>query len=38
MNSEIIELNKMLCKNCKETKYEKCTKCRVYQLVNSLVS
>jgi len=38
MKSEIIELNKMLCKNCNETKYEKCQECRVYQLINSLAS
>jgi len=38
MNSEIIEINKMLCKGCKETKYEKCQECRVYKLINSLIS
>lgn len=38
MKPEVIELNKILCRNCNETKYEKCKECRVYQLINSLVS
>ncbi len=38
MKSQIVELNKMLCKGCNETKYERCKECRVYQLINSLVS
>lgn len=38
MDPEIVELNKLLCKTCSETEYEKCKECRVYQLINSLVS
>ena len=38
MKPEVIELNKLLCRNCNETKYEICKECKVYQLVNSLVS
>ncbi len=38
MKQEIIELNKLLCKNCNETEYENCRECKVYQLVNTLAS
>jgi hypothetical protein len=37
MRSEIVELNKILCRDCSETKYERCLECRVYKLINSLV-
>lgn len=37
MNSEIKELNKLLCKHCEEKEYEKCHSCKVYQLVNSMM-
>jgi hypothetical protein len=38
MNSEIKELNKIICGQCDEKEYEKCRNCRVYQLVNKLVA
>jgi len=36
MNSDVKELNKLLCRNCNETDYRKCQTCKVYQLVNSI--
>ncbi len=36
MKQEIIEINKLLCRNCNETEYEKCKECKVYQLINKL--
>jgi hypothetical protein len=38
MNSEVKELNKLLCKTCNEKNYEKCQSCKVYLLINSLAS
>jgi len=38
MNHEVKELNKLLCENCVERNYENCKSCKVYILVNSLVS
>jgi len=38
MNNEVKELNKLLCENCVERNYENCKSCKVYILVNSLVS
>lgn len=38
MNNEVKELNKLLCDNCVERDYEKCKSCKVYILVNSLIS
>jgi hypothetical protein len=36
MNSEIRELNRMLCKECDEKEYEKCRTCKVYKIVNKI--
>jgi len=32
MNSEIKELNRIICKQCDEKDYEKCRNCKVYHL------
>jgi len=37
MNSEIRELNRIICKGCAEKEYEKCKSCRVYLLINKMV-
>jgi hypothetical protein len=37
LESEIKELNRMLCNNCKQKSYEDCKGCRVYQLVNKIL-
>jgi hypothetical protein len=36
MNSEIKELNRIVCKQCDEKDYEKCKNCRIYQLINKI--
>jgi hypothetical protein len=36
MNSEIRELNRMICNQCDEKEYEKCKGCKVYRLVNRI--
>jgi len=36
MNSEIKELNRIICKQCDEKDYEKCKNCKVYQLINKI--
>lgn len=36
MDSEIRELNRIMCKTCDEKDYEKCKGCRVYQLINKI--
>ncbi|MBX5320382.1 MAG: hypothetical protein QHH12_04660 [Candidatus Bathyarchaeota archaeon] len=38
MNSEIKELNRIICRQCDEKDYEKCKSCRVYQLVNKIMA
>ncbi|MEM3565746.1 MAG: hypothetical protein QXK18_02605 [Candidatus Bathyarchaeia archaeon] len=38
MNSEIKELNRIICRQCDEKEYDKCKNCKVYQLVNKLVA
>jgi hypothetical protein len=37
MDSEIRELNRIICKDCDEKEYEKCKDCKVYRLVNKIV-
>ncbi len=37
MQSEIKELNRIVCNQCDEREYEKCRCCRIYRLVNSVV-
>jgi hypothetical protein len=36
MNSEIRELNRMICNQCDEKEYEKCKFCKVYLLINRI--
>jgi len=36
MNSDIRELNRLICNDCDEKEYEKCKVCKVYQLVNRI--
>jgi hypothetical protein len=38
MKLEIKELNKMICKRCNETEYERCKFCKVYNLINTIAS
>lgn len=38
MNTEIRELNRIICKQCDEKDYEKCRNCRVYQIVNRIAA
>ena len=38
MNSEIRELNRIVCSQCVEKEYEKCRSCRIYLLINSIAS
>ncbi|MGQ9507201.1 MAG: hypothetical protein ACUVTB_05010 [Candidatus Bathycorpusculaceae bacterium] len=38
MNSEIKELNRIICKQCDEKDYEKCKSCKVYQLINKIAT
>jgi len=38
MNSEIKELNRMICKECDEKDYEKCRNCKVYHLINKIAA
>jgi hypothetical protein len=38
MNSEIKELNRIICKQCDEKDYEKCKNCKVYQLINKIAT
>jgi len=38
MNSEIKELNRILCRNCDVADYEKCKHCKVYRLINKIVA
>jgi len=38
MNTEIKELNRMICNQCEEKDYEKCKVCKVYQLVNKIAT
>jgi len=38
MNSEIKELNRIICKQCDEKDYEKCKSCRIYQLINKIAA
>ncbi|MEM2971758.1 MAG: hypothetical protein QW270_04975 [Candidatus Bathyarchaeia archaeon] len=37
-NSEIKELNRLICKQCNEKEYEKCKNCKVYQLINKIAT
>jgi len=36
MNSDITELNRLICSDCDEKEYEKCKMCKVYQLINRI--
>ncbi len=36
MDSEIKELNRMICNQCEEKEYEKCQACKIYMLVNKI--
>ncbi len=36
MSSEIKELNRIICKECREKDYERCRNCKVYKLVNKI--
>jgi len=36
MDSEIRELNRIVCKDCEEKDYERCKNCRIYQLINKI--
>jgi hypothetical protein len=38
MNSEIRELNRMICKKCDEKDYETCRDCKVFQLINKIAA
>lgn len=38
MNSEIRELNRLICNECDEREYEKCKNCRIYKLVNKIAT
>ena len=38
MNSEIKELNRMICRECDEKDYETCRNCKVYQLINKIAA
>ena len=38
MNSEIKELNRIICKGCEEKDYERCRTCKVYQLINKIAT
>jgi hypothetical protein len=38
MNSELRELNRVICNRCDQKDYEKCRACRIYQLVNRIVA
>lgn len=38
MNSEIKELNRIICKECDEKDYEECRNCKVYQLINKIAA
>lgn len=38
LNSEIKELNRIICNQCDEKDYEKCKKCKVYQLINKIAT
>jgi len=38
MNSEIKELNRMICKKCDEKDYETCRDCKVFQLINKIAA
>jgi hypothetical protein len=38
MNSEIKELNRIICKRCVEKDYEKCRDCKVYKLINKIAT
>ncbi|MGQ9640650.1 MAG: hypothetical protein ACUVUF_00810 [Candidatus Bathycorpusculaceae bacterium] len=38
LNSEIKELNRIICKQCDEKDYEKCKSCRIYQLINKIAT
>jgi hypothetical protein len=36
MQPEIKELNRIICNQCMEKEYEKCTNCKIYKLMNSI--
>jgi hypothetical protein len=36
MNSEIKELNRIICNDCDEKEYEKCQCCKIHRLVNKI--
>jgi hypothetical protein len=36
MDSEIRELNRIICNGCDEKDYEKCKDCKVYLLINKI--
>ncbi|MDI6905218.1 MAG: hypothetical protein QMD13_07010 [Candidatus Bathyarchaeia archaeon] len=38
MNTEIKELNRIICKECDEKAYEKCKNCRIYKLINRIAA
>jgi hypothetical protein len=38
MNSEVRELNRVICNRCDEKEYEKCRSCRIYLLVNRIAA
>jgi hypothetical protein len=37
LKADVIELNKMLCRNCQEKIYANCIRCEVYKRINALV-
>lgn len=38
MDSEIRELNRIVCGNCEEREYEKCRFCKIYLLINKIAA
>lgn len=38
MQTEIKELNRLICNQCEEKEYEKCQGCRIYRLVNKIAA
>ena len=36
MNSEVKELNRMICRTCTVKDYGECTQCRIYELINKI--
>ena len=38
MDSEVRELNRIICSRCDEKEYDKCKGCRIYLLINRIAT